>query len=474
MKLNRKNRKVIIEIASALIIVIIINQFFSKDPGFYKINFVPYLTIPIIITVYNGRKLGVLSLFLSILSILLSIHISNLLFYQKSYLSIIKSFMNEFFYIVFANIIIIYVISLIVDQLRERIFKLEKRLKKVSLESLRNKRTTKALQIVNREFESRLSKSQESITTLYDQIEKLGRLNSTFILQTFLETISLFTKTSKATIWSYKEGENKLLLIASIGYYNNEPGPYLKLENSVEGFVYRNNQFFSIRNINEFQSIMMHQAKYNIITTPITIGKRVWGVLNIEELPFEKYSRYSEQLIHIIVNLTEPYLEKALNFERMVKRNDLDSINNLPFYSQFYSLLEDQLKYCWKINSSLSIIIFELVNIKNIIEIHNINDTRKLFADTVISVFKDAGHDFFFFNYKNSNQIVIISTNLDFDGVSYYCVKSFKKFNEAELKIHGVSVNMELCVGYSTQKEVSVTPDSLINQAEALLNMAKL
>lgn len=474
MKQNKKNIKVVAEIISSLIIVIVLNQFFSNNPGFYKINFIPYLIIPIVITVYNGRKLGIICLILSICSILFSLYLSNLLFYNKSYIEIIKSFLVDAPYIMFSNIIIIYVLSLVVDQLRERIFKLETRVKKISLESLRNKRTANALQIVNREFESRLSKSQESITALYDQIEKLGRLNSTYILQTFLETVSLFTKVTKATIWCYDEGENKLLLMASIGYYNNEPGPYLSLDNSVEGFVYRNNQFFSIRNIKEFQSIMMHQAKYNIITTPIHTGKKVWGVLNIEAMPFEKYSRYSEQLIHIIVNLTEPYLEKALNFEGMVKRNDQDSINNLPFYSQFYSLLEDQLNYCWKINSSLSIIIFELVNIKNILEVHKINDVRKLFSSTVISVFKDAGHDFFFFNYKNSNQIVVISTNLDFDGVSYYCVKSFKKFNETELKIHGVNVNMELCVGYSTQKEVQLTPESLINQAEVLLNMAKL
>lgn len=472
--INKTKRILLIEIVITLTIITGINLIFPRDPGFSKIDHIPYLIIPIIVTVYSGRRWGMITLVLSLLYIILAIYCINLLFIKDNTMKILKDNLYKTHYIVATDIILMYITSIIVGQLREKIVKLEDRMRKLSLESLRYKRSTKALHKVNIEFELRLSKTQESITRLYNQIEKLARLNSSFILQTYLETIALFTKASKATVWKFTEDKNMLEIKSFIGYHENEPGPLLEIETSVEGFVFRNNQFFSIRNIKDFQSIKIHQAKYNIITLPINIGRKVWGVLNIEELPFEKYSRYTEQLLHIITNLTEPYLEKAIEFEGTVKKNDLDIVNNLPFYTQFYSLLEDQLQSCWKSKNSLSIIIFELVNYSKLTSVHMVNDIRKVFTNNVIGIFKDAGHDFYFFNYKNTNQIALISTNLDFDGVSYYCVKAFKKFTETDFPLHDSKIKLDLCIGYSTQKEELLTTDGIIIQAETLLNMAKL
>lgn len=474
MKLNKINRLLLLEIIISLSAITVINLIFKSDPGFAKIDHIPYMVIPIIVTVYSGRRWGMITLALSTLYIIGSIFLINSFFLKFDSIKLLKDTLNKTHYIVATNVFIMYVTSVIVGQLRDKIIKLEDRMKKLSLEVLHYKRSTNALHLVNKEFELRLSKTQESITRLYNQIEKLARLNSSYILQTYLETIVLFTKTSKATVWAYAEDKNMLQFKSSIGYYKEEPGPFLNVENSVEGFVFRNNQFFSIRNIKDFQSIKIHYAKYNIITIPINIGRKVWGVLNIEELPFEKYSRYTEQLLHIITNLTEPYLEKAIEFEGTVKKNDLDTANNIPFYTQFYSLLEDQLISCWKSKSSLSIIIFELLNYNSLTSTYMVNDIRKIFTNNIINIFKDAGHDFYFFNFKNSNQIALLSTNLDFDGVSYYCVKAFKKFSEAEFLLHESKINLDICIGYATQKEELLTTDGIITQAETLLNMAKL
>lgn len=442
-----------------------------NDPGFRSIAFIPYLIIPVIITIYSGRRVGILSLFITILFLYISLWGTTYRKVDNNDLINYMDYLKELSPILGGILVLTYILSLIIGGYKERVYKLQERIKKLSLESLNYRRAAGALKSINSEFETRLTKSKESITSLYNQIGKLGRLNSNYVVEVYLETIALFTMVERATVWRYDDNKKALTLKGDFGYHLESPSNYLSVENSIEGYVFRNNQFFTIRKIADFQSIAISQSSENIITIPINCGGQVWGVMNIESMPFVKYSRYSEQLIQIITNLTEPYLAKAIEFEQMVKVNDLDSVNNLPFYSQFYSFLDEQLKSCWINKNSLSIIIMEVTNFTELIKDHNTNEVRKFFTKKVRRVFQDAGHDFFYFNYKNSNQLAVVSTNLDFDGVSYYCVKLFKHFNELD---HETLGRLELCIGYATQKDLEISANGIINQAEALLNMAKL
>lgn len=463
-----------IELLLSCIVVSIIDLIFIQNPAFYKNNYIVYLVIPIVFTVMYGKKAMYSSLILSVFTLFLTLLISSFIYRQSNSIFYLKKYLSSFPLSLSATMVTLYVISIMLSRYVLQIEELKVRVKKLSLESLHYKRSTQALEIVNNEFESQLSRSRDSITTLYNQVEKLNKLNSKYVLQTFLETIQQFTMVGKATVWEYDDYKMRLNMVCSIGYYDDEPGPYLDIRGTVEGYVCRNNQFFSIRKIGDFQSIMIQHAKHNIMTIPINIGRKVWGVLNIEEIPFEKYSRYCEQLIHLIVSLAEPPLEKALDFESMVRHNDLDKITGLPFYSQFYSLLEDKLDLSWKDGSSLSIIIFDLLNFKELSDVYDRYDILELFSDSLISIFSDTGHDFFFFRYKEQNQIALLSTNLDQDGVSFYLVKVYRGFNEKVYLLENSRVVFEISVGYATQKDQKMKVDSILKEADNLLSMSKL
>ena len=53
--------------------------------------------------------------------------------------------------------------------------------------------------------------------------------------------------------------------------------------------------------------------KRNIITYPIIIANKTWGVINIEKMPFQKYNEYAETFIAIIIALSSSVLQKAID-----------------------------------------------------------------------------------------------------------------------------------------------------------------
>ncbi|MBN2618355.1 MAG: diguanylate cyclase, partial [Spirochaetales bacterium] len=473
MKIIRK-KTIYLELILASILLLIIDLIFLDNPIFYKHFYILYWVYPVLFSLFFGEKWIIPSFVSSIITIFISLYINSLIYNYKQIDFIFGEYIKRLPVSVGFISIILYFISIIISRYTNKIDALNERLKKVSLDSLHYKRTALALEIINNEFESQLSRSQNSITTLYKQIEKLNKLNSSYIIEILLETIKQFVSIRKATIWEYDEDKDMLKLIASEGFYNSEPGPYLDMNGTVEGYVYRNNQFFTIRKIKDYHSISINESKKNLITMPITINKKVWGVLNIEDMPFEKYSRYSEQLLHIIINLTEPWLKKALDFELMIKNNDIDTTTGLPLYSQFYTLLDEKLNLAWKDNSTLSVIIFELYNFKDLSEKNNSKEILKVFTNSILSLFNDPTHDFIFSNYKNTNQISLISTNLDQDGISFYLVRLYKRFNNSNYYINDGSVNFQISVGYATQKSNKYSAESLLEEAENLLEISKL
>ena len=113
----------------------------------------------------------------------------------------------------------------------------------------------------------------------------------------------------------------------------------LNIENSIEGWVYRNNRIVSARIINNYENLKKMDTGRNLITLPIPLHKNIWGVLNIEDMPFVKYNQYTERMLEIIISLAEPALSRAVDHERQIQQSETDTDTNLPLFSQLYNLL---------------------------------------------------------------------------------------------------------------------------------------
>ena len=142
------------------------------------------------------------------------------------------------------------------------------------------KRQVRALQSANSELEERISRQEDSITSLYSQVQVLNSLNLAKALQAILEMVRRFIGATRCSIWEHRQEAKSLALVASIGGGEGATG-MLPDESSIEGWVVRNNMMFSVKMLLTNEPLAKLDTGRNIMTLPITAGRRIWGVLNI-------------------------------------------------------------------------------------------------------------------------------------------------------------------------------------------------
>jgi diguanylate cyclase (GGDEF)-like protein len=212
----------------------------------------------------------------------------------------------------------------------------------------------------------------------------------------------------------------------------------------------------------------------NILTIPLRAGTKTWGVLNIEDLPFEKYSFHSERLLQIIVGLAEPHLGRALEYERITSIGDVDEITGIPLYSQFYRLLEGEVERAELQAAPVSVVVFDIGNFTDLSERFGQGASKLMLKDLIedLTLFSDSRHGAF--HYREDGQFVFLCPGLDHDGASLYCLDALEKINRREWKIAETTVALETTVGYATARAGTYDVEAVLQQAEHLLLLQKV
>jgi transcriptional regulator with GAF, ATPase, and Fis domain len=84
-----------------------------------------------------------------------------------------------------------------------------------------------------------------------------------------------------------------------------------------------------------FEQLTQNEA---ILALPIMIDRRVWGVLNVEDLPFERYSLYTERILQLIVKLAEPSLSPIIEHQRLFSESEKDPETGIPSSPNSFAL----------------------------------------------------------------------------------------------------------------------------------------
>jgi len=113
----------------------------------------------------------------------------------------------------------------------------------------------------------------------------------------------------------------------------------LPVNESIEGWVVRNNLVFSARMLVNYANLRKMDQGRNIMAFPISFGKAVWGVLNIEEMPFSKFNLYTEKILGALIDLGSPSIEKTVANERLMV-TELHPQTGFPLYSVLRKKME--------------------------------------------------------------------------------------------------------------------------------------
>lgn len=364
------------------------------------------------------------------------------------------------------------------------ILEMFRRWKKRALEKL--KELTKQNHILSREkwaynkvlheLEARVSRQRESITYLFDQMQKLNSLNFNKAMTLITETIRYFTSASLIKVWKFNPSANnfELYINRDINNHEAEKEHELPLDGTIEGWVLRNKRVFTIRMILQYDNLYKMESGRNILTIPLVLHDNVWGVVNIQKMPFEKYNLYTERILQLIVELVSPPLERALSFEAIVTEADYSPVTNLPLFSRFYNYLSAEIEKRKEMQQAhLSLVILEIINYDRI-EAEFDKKAAFLLKQVAGELIRIGQQDIHVFHYKENNQLAIVFPLMDSDGISMFGLDALEAINSKEWMINEHPTDIEAVIAYSTFSEEFDTAEKMITHAESLLQMQKM
>jgi len=456
-----------VSIALLLLLPLAWNLGYPRDPGLSQWYSVPYVVIFLLQATGAGTLVGLSAWGVASLGIL------GVSLLQDSFPPPVWA--DPAHFSLWGSLpLLIYIFGRITDTLRENLTSIQARFRTLVQRNQRYSRILRELQKVNAVLEERVAKQRDSLTLLYNQVQTIRTLNLEKALRVLLETVQMFLQARRITLWTLDGSTNRLRVETSLGWEGQEREEFLHLNDSVEGWVYRNSSVFSFRMLLQYENLKKIYRGGTVLAVPVHAGKKPFGVLSIEELPFERYNLYSERLVQIIVGLAEPFLEEILEYRQLANLTDVDEDTGIPNFSQFYNLMENELSRARNQGSPLSVVVFEIENFPDLAQRFGKKAAKGSLKGLVeeLTLFSDSRYSSFL--YKEDGQVVFLCPNLDQDGASLFCLESLERLQQREWKIGEATVPLSLVVGYATARMGSYEGESLLQQVDHLLLLQKM
>jgi GGDEF domain-containing protein len=223
----------------------------------------------------------------------------------------------------------------------------------------------------------------------------------------------------------------------------------------------------------QYDNLKELDMKRNILTFPIVLNKTVWGILNIKEMPFEKYTRYSESIVQMIIRLAEPTLEQAFEYDTLLLTGDIDPQTQIPTFSQFSSELETTIESTRVREGNLSILLMELINIEKLTAAHG-DGVMSIFLPELAGKLQESTHNKGqLFHYKEKHQLALIVPNIDYDGASLMCLDILEMINFTKWNIEGEQIAPETAIAFSALGEEAKSAEEMMKKVESIIQVQK-
>lgn len=454
-----------------------INLLFPQSVGFLRSPINPYLIASLLVAAYYGRYPGFLVLSWSVVIVLLPLPpLMSALAPGLPAPGLLRgAVLREGLVPLAVAVVGVYVLGFIRDANSARLERTLERLRRSIREKIVLERRTKALSRVNAELEERVYRQSDSLTALYSQVQTLHSYDLRRGLQALLEIIERFARATSASVWEYRHQEKELRLVADRGTPpEGRSATVLPVGDSIEGWVVRNDLMFSVRLLNRYTNLRELDDGRNIISLPIKAGSRMWGVLDIEAMPFERYNLHTERLLQVMMALVSPALDKAVENESALGDSAMNQHTGLPTYSQFHAILEKDIYRAELARAHLSVIILEIANADDLRAAHGDQKYYAVLLSLIRSLEGLTQGTAYLFHYQEESQLALLYPNLDFDGASLSCLEILSMISSTQWTIDEQPVSIDAIVGYASLGEKRLSAEELLDAAEHLLEMQKV
>lgn len=461
-----KTGKKLGEVLTVIVVIAGINRLGSFEVGFGSFPVNPYAFFSIFAAVWFGRFYGFTAFLLSILSLTVPFPQQR---WPESVFQLYARFRIPFLW----ALVGVYVFGMVHTYFLNQLEAKNKFLRKAASEKFRLDTEVKALVEVNRDLEERVLRQQESVTSLFTRIKDLTSQNLTETLSILLDMVGQYAWASKASLWIYRPEENILERSATLGWQEEDMAlQKLSVNESIEGWVARNNLVFSARMLVNYANLRKMDQGRNIMAFPISFGKAVWGVLNIEEMPFSKFNLYTEKILGALIDLGSPSIEKTVANEQLMV-TELHPQTGFPLYSVLRKKMEQWVSSLEYKGSTFSIIILELVNFDSIMTTFGDKKTYGLIKRYMGEIKILSGNVGDVYHYQREGQMVLFYPQIDYDGTALFCFDLLGMINGKTWEIDEKAVPMDMLIGFANSGKGKIEGDSILRVAEEVLEKQK-
>ncbi|MDA8424983.1 MAG: hypothetical protein M0Z80_02505 [Treponema sp.] len=454
------------EVVAVAAVIAAANRLGSFEPGFATSPINPYVIFCLFSAVWFGPWYGLLAFAASVASLLVP-------FPRGGGPASLASAFLQYRVPLLWTLVAVYVFGLVHDRFRDQLDAKSRFLRRSASGKARLDTEVKALVEVNRDLEERVLRQQESITSLFARIREMTTQSVAETLAVLLDMVCQYSWASKASVWRFRPEDDCLECAATIGWEEDEKNPArIPAAESVEGWVARNNLVFSARMLVSYANLRRMDKGRNLLTFPISFGKTVWGVLNIEDMPFSKFNLYTEKILGVLIELGSPAIERTVADERLLLA-ELHPLTSFPLASVLRRKMDLWADSPESRKSSFSVIILELASMKTLTESFGEEKAYALLRRCMGEIKTLSGNVLEPYHYENEGQIALFYPQIDFDGTALFCFDLLGMLNGKTWEIDEKIVPMDVFLGYANSGKGKIESDAILRVAEEVLEKQK-
>ena len=261
--------------------------------------------------------------------------------------------------------------------------------------------------------------------------------------------VQRFVGASRCSIWAHRADLNQLQRVAHLGGEDGEEvATTIPDDTTIEGWVVRNNLVFSVKMLLENEAL----ARLGVGTQhhhPAHHGRPA-------DLGRSEYRRDAFCQVQPLHGTSapddhgpgRPVLERAIEYESVIRQEDINPVTGLPSFSQFYTLLEHERARLREENGTLAVLVLELANFPALAAEHGREHAVKLLAEVASLLLELSGGRARVFHYKAESQLALLYPSLDADGASLFSLTLLGRMNEKEWRLRDIRVRSGIILGF--------------------------
>lgn len=326
-----------------------------------------------------------------------------------------------------------------------------------------------ALLAATSELERRVSGQRDSLTYLHSRWREMSSQNVETTLRIILDTVCELTGAERCSLWQHDPAAGELVVRTTAGWKAGDTAEHqLPVNGSIEGWVLRNGRLLSAKHLARYDTLARMDRGTVVYSVPLRAGDRIWGVLDVEELAFERFNPYTEHLLLLIASVAASPLAQAIAYESGQDIADRSADTGYPLYDQLTRVLRVEVTARAMDEGSLSFLLIQIRNYHQLVSASGFEGISRLVESVFTAAKEVAAGAVRCFHYKNDGQLAVVCPDLDFDGAALLALDLLRWSAEMPWS-DADGIRPEILVGYSSLASGVDDVDALLRMAENLL-----